>query len=227
MSFTLDEIIPWGRSLSEYIKMFNLSPDDLQLKIIGCADGPASFNSEMTERNFSVTSCDPIYQFTKDQLSKRFEEVYPIVMKQVKDNIDDFLWDHYGTPDRLGEARKNAMNTFLHDYDKGLEEKRYILSSLPELPFKDSDFDLALCSHFLFTYSDMLTYNFHLKAIEELIRLAEDVRIFPLLNINGEASPYLEDIVEELKELPVTVTIEEVEYHFQKGGNKMLRIVRN
>lgn len=44
----LNEVVPWGRNLEEYKLMFNLSEADLNAKILGCADGPASFNAEMT-----------------------------------------------------------------------------------------------------------------------------------------------------------------------------------
>jgi hypothetical protein len=62
--FTLDQVVPWGRSFDEYCKMFALTPDDLQLRIVGCADGPASFNAEATAAGLSVTSCDPLYHFS-------------------------------------------------------------------------------------------------------------------------------------------------------------------
>jgi hypothetical protein len=44
----LKEIVPWGRTLAEYQLMFDLSEVDLKSKILGCGDGPASFNTEMT-----------------------------------------------------------------------------------------------------------------------------------------------------------------------------------
>jgi hypothetical protein len=44
----LSEIIPWGRTLAEYKLMFTLSDADLNSRILGCGDGPASFNAEMT-----------------------------------------------------------------------------------------------------------------------------------------------------------------------------------
>ena len=49
MSFTLEKIVPWGRSFDEYISMFSLSANDLKKKILGCGDGPASFNAELTK----------------------------------------------------------------------------------------------------------------------------------------------------------------------------------
>ena len=50
MSFTLSDIVPWGRSYDEYLRMFGLGDAELRLRILGCADGPASFNAEGTRR---------------------------------------------------------------------------------------------------------------------------------------------------------------------------------
>ena len=43
----LENIVPWGRNLTEYREMFLLTEEDLGKKILGCGDGPASFNSEV------------------------------------------------------------------------------------------------------------------------------------------------------------------------------------
>ncbi len=43
MGFTLDKIVPWGRSYDEYVSMFGLTKADLGLRILGCGDGPAGF----------------------------------------------------------------------------------------------------------------------------------------------------------------------------------------
>lgn len=64
----LNEVVPWGRTLAEYKLMFNLLETDLNTKILGCGDGPASFNSEMTGLGYSVVSIDPIYQFSTEQI---------------------------------------------------------------------------------------------------------------------------------------------------------------
>src|SRR5260370_30292561 len=47
-SVRLHEVVPWGRSLDEYRAMFALSEGDLQGRLLGCGDGPASFNAELT-----------------------------------------------------------------------------------------------------------------------------------------------------------------------------------
>jgi hypothetical protein len=42
--------------------MFVLSDADLGLRILSCADGPASFNAESTRRGTAVVSMDPLYR---------------------------------------------------------------------------------------------------------------------------------------------------------------------
>src|SRR6187401_543475 len=61
--FSLFSVVPWGRSFDEYVRMFALAESDLESRILGCGDGPASFNVEATRRGATVVSCDPLYQF--------------------------------------------------------------------------------------------------------------------------------------------------------------------
>ena len=68
MGVKLSQAVPWGRSMAEYVGMFDLGAQDLGKQILGCADGPASFNAEMTARGCRVVSCDPIYVFTDHEI---------------------------------------------------------------------------------------------------------------------------------------------------------------
>ncbi len=61
------DVVPWGRSFDEYLEMFLLTPVDLDKKIIGVGDGPASFNARMFQQGKTVISVDPIYQFSGHQ----------------------------------------------------------------------------------------------------------------------------------------------------------------
>ena len=72
MGVQLSQVLPRGRSLAEYVGMFSLSTKDFEKRILGCADGPASFNAEMTARGYWVVSCDPIYIFSSQDLRPRF-----------------------------------------------------------------------------------------------------------------------------------------------------------
>ena len=62
-----------------------------------------------------------------------------------------------------------AMKDFLADYENGKKEGRYVNEALPELSFWDGQFDLALCSHFLFPYTSQLSFDFHFKAVVEML----------------------------------------------------------
>jgi hypothetical protein len=222
----LDKVVPWGRTLEEYESMFNLSETDLNAKILGCGDGPASFNAEMTELGYSVVSIDPIYQFSAEQIEQRVRATYEPVISQVKQNSSHYIWKNFQNADQLGKARLNAMEKFLLDYESGKNEGRYLYQSLPSLEFVDDQFELCVCSHLLFLYSEQLSLDFHVASIHELLRIAPEVRIFPLLKLDGEPSPYLEVILKELSTQDFSVQIQSVTYEFQKGGNQMLRISR-
>lgn len=225
MSLKLDQVILWGRCLDEYIGMFSLTSSDLKLAILDCAGGPASFNAEMTRQGKKVISCDPVYQFTAVEIGDRIEETYHTVIDAVKANIDGYLWNNFESPYQLGSVRMKAMQEFLEDFPSGLQQGRYMTAELPVLPFDNGQFDLALCSHFLFAYSHLLSEEFHLEAITEMCRVAKEVRVFPLLqSFSGEESAHLNPILTELKKRSFRVEIQEAPYEFQKGGNKMLRV---
>ncbi|PIG93384.1 SAM-dependent methyltransferase [Gloeocapsopsis sp. IPPAS B-1203] len=220
----LNEVVPWGRTLEEYKLMFNLSEADLNPKIIGCGDGPASFNAEMTQLGYSVVSVDPIYQFSAEQIKQRIQETYEPVISQVKQNANRYLWKNFGDADELGHARIAAMENFLLDYEAGKAAGRYLPQSLPSLELFDNQFELCVCSHLLFLYSEQLSLDFHIASIHELLRISPDVRIFPLLNLDGKPSPYVESVIQELSSRGFNVQVQPVGYEFQKGGNQMLKI---
>ncbi len=224
MGLTLEQVVPWGRSLAEYRTMFDLTPTNLGCNILDCAAEPASFNAEMTAQGYHVTSCDPIYQFSTEAIAQRIADTYSIILNGVEANLDSYLWQAIESPAQLGEVRLAAMGQFLADFPIGLQTQRYRQDALPHLPFPDQEFDLALCSHFLFTYSDHLGLEFHQAAIAELIRVAKEVRIFPLLKVSGEPSPFLPVIQAELMAQGLNVQIKQVPYEFQKGGNQLLQI---
>ncbi|WP_315788095.1 SAM-dependent methyltransferase [Fischerella sp. JS2] len=224
MAMKLEKVVPFGRSLDEYVQMFNLTKSDLHKRILGVGDGPASFNAEATKMGVQVTSIDPIYQFSGDEILKRFHEVVDNIIDQVKASPNDWIWSYHKSADNLRLNRVQAINKFISDYDQGKQEKRYLIGELPKLNFPDKEYDIALCSHFLFLYSDHHDYQFHFDAIKEMLRVSQEVRIFPLLTLMLQRSPYLDRITQELQELGYTVSIVKVEYELQKGGNEMLLI---
>jgi hypothetical protein len=225
--FTLNRIVPWGRSFDEYRRMFALSEVDLRSRILGCADGPASFNADATQIGGHVVSCDPLYRWSATEIRDRIVATSEDVLEQTRRNAHEFVWHATRSVEELRQLRMGAMEKFLKDYDAGTRESRYVDAALPTLPFADQHFNLAICSHFLFLYTDHLTEGFHRSAVLELVRVAPEVRIFPLLALDGKPSAYVPGTVGSLRECGHEVSIEKVPYEFQRGGNQMMRIRRS
>jgi hypothetical protein len=224
MGFTLEKVVPWGRSYDEYVSMFGLTEVDLGLRILGCGDGPAAFNSVLTKQGGNVVSVDPIYVFDAEQIRRRISETYETVMAQMHKNHSDFVWGVIPSVEQLGSLRMSAMETFLADFEAGKLEGRYIHGELPSLPFASGQFDIALSSHFLFLYSAHLSAEFHLQAVQEMLRVSREVRVFPLLTLDGSLSSHLPFVSEHLSCQKLNVQIKNVPYEFQRGGNQMLVI---
>jgi len=223
MAFELQQVVPWGRNLDEYTSMFNLSDLNVTTKIASFGDGPASFNAEMSMLNMNVVSFDPIYQFSKESLNKRFTETKEIVLEQTRANLSNFIWTNIHDIDHLAQIRIEAMTNFLDDFEIGKKQGRYISHELPAATnYSDLSFDLGLSSHFLFLYSQ-LGLEFHIRSITEMLRLCKEVRIFPLLNLNARKSEVLDGVIAHFSN-GFLIDIVPVLYEFQKNGNEMLRI---
>jgi ubiquinone/menaquinone biosynthesis C-methylase UbiE len=116
------------------------------------------------------------------------------------------------------------MDEFLADFAQGTQEYRYVAAELPSLPFMDQTFELAVCSHFLFLYSEQFDLDFHLESIRELCRVAEEVRIYPLLELGASKSRHLGPLITALTQEGLQPELVEVGYEFQKGAHQMLRV---
>lgn len=221
MSFLLNEVVPWGRTLDEYRRMFSLSDDDMKLKIASFGDGPASFNFEGSKKGCNITSFDILYQFSHDDIKKRIHEVCDIVMKQMSENMDNYVWTQIKSLDELEFLRMGAMKLFLSDYEKGKEEGRYIFHVLPEkINVPDKFYDIGLSSHFLLMYED-LGYEFHINTITEMLRTCKEIRIFPICDLDGHSTELAKKVIDHFSKSYHVTTIKS-DYAFQKGENEML-----
>jgi hypothetical protein len=119
---------------------------------------------------------------------------------------DLYNWSLYADIDDLRKSRASSLRKFISDYAKGIKEKRYIKAryikaQLPNLPFDDKSFDLALSGNLLFYYHDRFDYSFHLDSILELLRVSSnEVRIFPVQLPDAEFPDYLNTLIETVKE---------------------------
>jgi hypothetical protein len=207
-----------------------LTQPDLAGAILGCGDGPASFNAEATALGHSIVSTDPIYAFSPDEIERRVYECYGTVISQLWQNTDEFVWNIFRDPDHLGECRLAAMRRFLADFAQDKQGGRYVAASLPSLPFADGQFSLALVSHLLFLYSEQLDLDFHIAAIKELLRVAGEVRVFPLVSFDSRWSPHFGRVRDYLERAGFGIDVVAVEYDLiraeDQAGNRMLRVRR-
>ena len=129
--------------------MFSLTETDLCKKIASFGDGPASFNYESTKIGHNVMSFDVIYQFTKEQIESQIYKTKDIVMQQMQENKQNYMWTDITDIADLEKKRMGAMQLFLNDFDKGKNDGRYIYHELPnKTDYADNAFDIGLSSHF-------------------------------------------------------------------------------
>src|SRR3989304_3527093 len=97
--------------------------------------------------------------------------------------------------------------------------------SLKEYPkfFSLTESDLVISSHFLFLYSELYSFENHLKSIVGMLRVAEEARVFPVLDLNANKSVHLMPIIDKMEKWGFNCSVEKVDYEFQVGGNEMLK----
>jgi hypothetical protein len=212
-----------SRSYAEYEAMFDLT--ELPASVLDCSAGGSSFTAEAAARGVDVVAVDPAYELSMPELVDTVRRSLPFGMEIIDANEGRFVWQWYGTPQRRDDLRLEAADRFLQDI--GEAPDRYVAGGLPELPFEDGTFELALCSHLLFTWADTFDRDWHLAALRELIRVSsKEVRVFPLvLQGTGDPVPFLPEVLDELD--GVRWEIRKVPYEFQTGADEMLVITHS
>lgn len=212
----------WGRGLSEYKEMFNLKFEP-GLKILSVADGPSTFNLEARAQQIEVCSVDPVYSLAQEEIQSYFDDSYAYNENLFKNNPSAFIFKNDEEINKHLEKRRNTFNDFFQDYKSN--PTCYFGSKLPELAGIISNYDLCLCSNLLFIFDHLFDLDFHVKSINKMLCLANEVRIFPLYNVHGKISKHLSSVIEIL-EKNNNVFTEKVKYEIYKGGNKMLKVTK-
>lgn len=214
----------WGQHLDEYIDMFALSNTDLDKRFLEYNSGASAFNTELTKRSLSCVSCDPWFDLHKQSLAKKIKLNFNERLKQLQDNSKNIDLTRYGSFENLIRYRQEGIDLFLEDYELGIKDGRYLAINGLELPFENFAFDFVLAANNFFSDLDFQTVEYHLTLIKELARVAKDVRIFPLVDTNGEPSSLLGPILLGLNQDNYGVEVRDVAYHLQIRGNAMLRV---
>lgn len=227
-SLQLDRVAFYGRTLLEYLKMFDLN---LELwkggRILDCPAGASSFVAEANKQGIHVVACDPLFGNDLKSLINHGKADIEHVVKRVSLVPHLFKWEFYPSINALKDCRTLALQRFVEDYPIGTAEKRYIKAELPKLPFDDKSFDLVLSGHFLFTYCDKFDYSFHIASILELFRVSsKEVRVNPIQGPNAQPYEYIGTLLSDLKKRGISVEIVPVSFEFQRGSNQMLHLTR-
>lgn len=222
----LERIVFIGRTFEEYLQMFNLKEADLVgQRILDCPAGACSFTARSNQLGSDVTAADIAYYYSTDELSDKGVQDMVHAMSEMDKVQDNFVWDYFESIADLTQVRHKALNDNIKDHRQSPE--RYVPVVLPDLPFNDEAFDLTLSAHFLFMYSDRLDYDFHLKTVNELMRVTkEELRIFPLVDLSCKRYAHLDRLIDEMVRQGFAVEELVVPYEFQKGANQMLSIRR-
>jgi len=208
-------VVSIGRSFDEYTKFFDLDEFKLEgKKVLDIASGFSSFKAEATLKEIETTAIDKIFFFDE----KKLKEIVKESLKTIDSlNIEAHNFDYFKDLDDLKDKRRIVANLFLYDFEQNSDN--YIGMNLPNIMFKPKSFDIALISHLLFLYDDILDENFHLKLIKNALRVSKEVRVFPLVNLKNEKSIFLEKILSEFN-----CEIKAVDYEFLKNANEVLII---
>lgn len=219
------KLVLWGHSLVDYQEMFALQDEDLKKDILDCYPGAATFNTELSKQQHgNIVSFDELYKHEQEDLDDYLQQVFDVMVARIRKHTDRFVWDRVDSLDKFADARQAGVQQFLADYSQGKKEERYIADDITATHFNDREFDLALCSHFLFGLRDEHDLDYHLAVLEELCRVSNEVRIFPLIDSKGDISPLVGPVLLALQQQNLGVEVREVPYQFQQNGNAMMRI---
>jgi len=220
----LERIVFIGRTFEEYLDMFSLSEEELkEKKILDCPAGACSFTAIGNKLGLDVTACDIAYHYSGEDLENKGLQDIEHAMEHMEKAKNNYIWDYFKDIEGLRKHRLSALKECANDIRKFSE--RYVPVTLPSLPFKDAEFDILLSAHFLFMYADRLDYHFHIETLNELLRISkEEIRIFPLVNLEGKRYEHLDKLINDLADKGCIVEEVKVPYEFQANANSMLKI---
>ena len=205
--------------------MFDLEPGDLPARILDCSGGVAGFAAEAGRRGSRIVAVDPAYALARDDLAQLGSDDLARGSAIADQYPDRFTFEWYGGPERRLALRKSALAQFLMDL--AMNAGHYVAGQLPQLPFRDSSFDLGVCSHLLFTWADQLGLDWHRTALIELSRVATEVRVFPtVMQGPGEPVPFWDQLMADLADAGLRAERRRVPYEFQRNANTMLVVTR-
>jgi SAM-dependent methyltransferase len=193
------------RSYEEYVRMFALDSVELRGKsVLDAAAGASSFAASASAMGSLVTAVDPLYRMASDEIAEYGATEIKVSTAKLEGLADRYIWDYYGNLERHQALRVQSLSRFIQDYGSREPAARYVNATLPDLPFADNTFDIALCSHFLFLYEEQFDYAFHASAVRELLRVTKpggELRLYPIVNLRTQRYGQLERLINDTEAL--------------------------
>ena len=214
----------WGHHVSEYKEMFDVSDASLQANLLEYGCGASAVNTELHEEGTTMVSIDPLFALSKPELMQKVTDDFDERAEQVLADQAQFHVENHGGMNAFLASRRAGMDAFFADYNAGVEEGRYKALVDGPLPFENFAFDLALSSHYLFANATDDAVAYHLETIQELARVAKEVRVFPLIERSGTPSPLLGPVLLGLQQAHFGVEVREVSCALYPEGNAMLHV---
>ena len=211
-----------SRSFAEYVAFFALDPDRLPRRVVDCSAGVSGFVAAAAERGCAAVAVDPAYREPVDRLAEIARAGALGGSALVADHRDRFSFEWYGTPERQRALRAAALDACLADRRR--RPDHYVAAALPRLPFADASFDLALCSHLLFTWANVFDAAWHEAAIREMARVAARCGCSRWCTRDPASrwSSSTRCATDWRRDAGLVTRVERVPYAFQLGGDQML-----
>ncbi len=212
----------WIYDFSDYQQMYDLTQSDFSKTILDFSAGISSFNAEASARGMKVISVDPAYQLSEAAMDSHARTVLHHTISQLEADPTRLQNHSADSRQKIESLWEKTEKLFLQDYATGKSQQRYQSIKLPSFPYSSLQFQLALCTDYVFHHA-LSREKVH-AILKELARVAEEVRIFPLLDNNGKMPAELGPLMLYFQQKNYGIEVREVPYHTLKGGNAMLRI---
>jgi len=109
----LDRIAFYGRTLSEYIRMFRIDDIDYlkKYRVLDCPSGASSFVAEAHNKlGIDAVGCDPLFDRDPIILQEQGEKDIEYVVERVSLSPNLYKWDFYSSVEELRNCR-NCLKT--------------------------------------------------------------------------------------------------------------------
>jgi SAM-dependent methyltransferase len=195
------------------------------LRVLDCGAGPSTFAHEAARRGAQVIAVDTMYEHDLRCMRMHVSRAAAELRTHLITHIDRYEWSHFRSPDALIEHRLRTLERFESAFASPGRE-RYVSAALPHLPFPDQLFDLALSSHLLFLHSGTLGNESTIEGVQELTRIAREVRLYPLVDMQGQPSQVVPPVLRWARDCGLLVRMVPTAYRIQRSATHFLCIHR-